>query len=179
MSLKLTLLLLTVAFLATTTYTQELEAPEQNEEFKCTHGEQEYVEPELLDVEEDWNAEGNNHEGRTLASYGQFRAKAYYGFLRSSVSYFQNDLIPPILDYFNAALKIKYPVSGLLKVTSGSQCGKSTPSSLRSGMNADYVLMIETEAGSGTWVASTMVCSSASGTRRPLVAHSKINTNKL
>jgi len=42
-------------------------------EHKCTHDSQDFQEPDLIDVEEDFNPNGNDHSGRTLASYSNFR----------------------------------------------------------------------------------------------------------
>jgi len=178
--MKLTLLLIAALF----GIKYAAETPAQDEEFRCRHDEMEKQEIELLDVEEDYNPEGNNHEGRTLQDYNGFRAVGYYGLLASTGSTYQNyvsqNLIPPIVDYFKAALKVKYPVTGLLKVNSGSLCGVSTPSILRSGVNADYMLMMNAQNDVGqNWVAECRVCYQASGSRRPLVALATVNQYKL
>jgi len=148
-------------------------------EHKCTHDSQDFQEPDLIDVEEDFNPNGNDHSGRTLASYSNFRTYGYYGLLSgtSSVnSYVKNQLIPPILDYFAGALKVKYPVSGSLKVSTSSICSRTTPSVLKSGVNADFVFMVETDSSSD-YVASTVSCSLASGSKRPLVGKTVISTH--
>jgi leishmanolysin len=147
-------------------------------EHKCTHDHQEMDEPEIIDVEEDFNPDGNDHNGRTLASYSNMRPYGYYGLLSGSSSfksYVQNDLIPPILDYVKGALKIKYPVTGSLKVSSGSVCGRTTPSVLKNGVNADWFFMVETDSSS-SYVASTVSCNLASGTKRPLVGKTVISS---
>lgn len=147
-------------------------------EHKCTHDHQEIPEPEIIDVEEDFNPDGNDHNGRTLASYSNLRTYGYYGLLSGSSSiksYVQNDLIPPILSYVSAALKIKYPVTGSLKVSSSSVCGRSTPSVLKNGVNADWFFMVETDSSS-SYVASTVSCNVASGSKRPLVGKTVIST---
>jgi len=146
--------------------------------FKCSHDEQEKVEPQLLDVdEEDLEA---NHEGRTLASYNNLRTYGYYGMLSSMPSafrsYLQDDLIPPVLDFFSNALKNKYPISGNLRYTSGSVCGYSTPSVLKSGVKADFFLIVKGETSSSLgWVANSMACYMASGSNRPVVALTRVN----
>jgi len=151
-------------------------------EHKCTHDEQDHQEPELLDIDEEFNPEGNDHSGRTLASYSHFRAYGYYGLLSKSSSsmrnYVQNQLIPPIMSYFSGMLKVKYPVSGNLKISSSSICGYSTPSVLRSGVNADWIYIVTTDSSSN-YVASTTTCSLASGSRRPLVGKTTISTRYL
>jgi len=148
-------------------------------EHKCTHDNEDHQEPTIEDIEEDFNPEGNDHEGRTLASYSNFRAYGYYGFLSSASSstrnYVQNQLVPPIMDYFSAALKVKYPTSGKLKIASSSICGRTTPSVLRNGVNADWIFIVETDNASD-YVASTTTCSRASGSGRPIVGKVKIST---
>jgi len=148
-------------------------------EHKCTHDHQEIPEPDIVDIEEDFNPDGNDHTGRTLASYSNFRAYGYYGLLNSASSsmrnYVQNQLIPPIITYFSGALKIKYPTVGSLKVSTSSVCGHSTPSVLRSGVNADWFFLVETDSSS-SYVASTRTCSLASGTKRPIVGKTVIST---
>jgi len=173
--MKLSYILL--ALLATTIFADD--------EYKCTHDEamKDHV-IENLDVEEDYNPEGNNHEGRTLQDYPPFRAVGYYGLLKSSAAsyqtYMSQNLIPPIVDYFAAALKVKYPVNGLLKVSSSSICGVSTPSALRTGVDADYMLMMNAEYDGGSnWVAECKVCYKATGSGRPLVALATVNSYKM
>jgi hypothetical protein len=164
--------------LAITTYSQD-EQQQMMEHHKCTHDHQEMPEPELMDIEEDFNPEGNDHEGRTLASYSNLRTYGYYGGLSSASStnrnYFQTKIFPPILDYFRAALKVKYPVSGKLKTSSSSMCGMSTSSALRSGVDADFVLMTVLDTSS-SYVASSYACSLASGSKRPLFGKITIST---
>ena len=149
-----------------------------HDHWECTHGKFEQEPPTLLDVEEEWNPEGNDHSGRTLASYGQLRTYGYYGRLSGSSSfksYVQNDLIPPILDYFSAALKVKYPVSGKMKTSASSICGGSTPSVLKTGVDADFVYFVEI-GSSSNYVASSAACSLASGTKRPLMGKTTLST---
>jgi len=153
-------------------------------EHKCTHDLHDHQEPEIIDIEEDFNPDSNdndhNSNGRTLASYSNFRAYPYYGFLSSSSSslknYVQNSLIPPIMDYFSAALKIKYPTTGNLKVSTSTICSKSTPSILKSGVDADWIFLVETQSSS-EFVAQTSTCAKAAGTKRPIVGKTIISTN--
>jgi len=177
------LLLLTFAIFTTSVYTQEAEesdfdSDELNKVHKCTHDDQDIPEPELLEVDEGL---GDDQEGRTLANLPNLRTYGYYGELNSVsttyANYISQDLIPPILDYFAAALKNRYPVSGNLKVSSSSVCGYKTPSVLKTGVAADYFYFIETQVdNSGNWVASSVPCTLASGSKRPLIAKTTINT---
>jgi len=159
-------------------------APE-DEELKCTHDDIEHPEPEFADIEEDYNPEGNDHEGRTLASYSNLRTYGYYGLLNSAPSsyksYMQRELIPPILDFYRAALKVKYPSTSAIRTSSSRICGITTPSVLKSGVaNTDYVLMVDHAYDSSkAWVAECVVCLQATGTNRPIVAKAKVNRWKL
>jgi len=176
--IKTSLLLLSLALLAITVYSHDDHLP-----YKCTHDSEDRPEPELMDVEEDFT-EGEEHEGRTLASYHSLRTYGYYGRLSSTTTsyraYLENDLFPPILDYLSAALKVKYPVTGSLKVSSNSVCSGSTPSILKNGVNADFVLFVEADYDtSRNWVASTTTCTLASGSKRPLTASTTVNRNLL
>lgn len=148
------------------------------EEHKCTHDLQDIPEPDLIDVDEDWNPDGNDHSGRTLASYSNLRTYAYFGELSSTSSSMRayiEGLVNPIMNYFSAALKVKYPVNGNMKITSSTTCGVSTPSVLRNGVAADYVYFIQADVSS-SYVASSYACSLASGSKRPLVGHTYIST---
>jgi hypothetical protein len=170
---KLSTLIL-LGLLAVSCMAQDLEAAH-----KCTHDEQEHIEPEIIDIAEDFNPEGNDHSGRTLASYNNMRTYGYYGLLNSASStnraYFGGKLMGPILDYFSKTLKVKYPVSGLWKTSSSSTCGVSTPSVLRTGVSADFVMFVKLDSSS-SYVANTISCSLASGTNRPLAGRVTIST---
>jgi len=170
---KTTLLLLLAGVFLASVYAHDAE-----EAWKCKHGHEELPEPETLDVEEDFNPEGNDHSGRTLASYSNLRTYGYYGLMGTATSsfksYVQNKLIPPILDYFAAALKVKYPVVGNMKVGTSSVCGVTTPTILRNGVPADYVYFVTTDSSSD-YVASSSTCSLASGSKRPLIGKTTIS----
>jgi len=151
-------------------------------DYECDHDQIEQN-PELLDVEEDMSA-FNQGEGRVLASSPNIRIYAYYGYLKSSTpssfaSYIQNDLFPPVIDYYEAALKIKAPVTGSLKLSSSKICENNTPSLLKSGVSADTFFYVDTQAYSGTQIAKSKYCYLASGTKRPLVTRIIINRNNM
>jgi len=148
------------------------------EELKCTHDHQEIPEPDFLEVDEDYNPDGNDHSGRLLTSYSNLRTYAYYGELSSTTSAMRayiETLVPPIMDYWAGVLKVKYPVNGNMKVSSSSVCGVSTPSVLKNGVAADYVYFIEADVSSD-YVASSYACTLASGSKRPLIGHTYIST---
>jgi len=147
---------------------------------KCTHGQKGFPEHEFIDVqEENFPAP---EDGRVLTSYNNLRTYGYYGLLSGSFrTYMEDTLGPAILDYFSAALKVKYPVSGKLSYTGSSVCGVSTPSVLRSGVTADFFIMWDAEydkpasAQATTWVAESYSCILATGTKRPLIAKTLLN----
>jgi hypothetical protein len=167
------LLLLIFALISIKAYSQDGYLEE--EEYKCRHDELEHNH-ELLDIEEDMTP----LEGRGLASYPQIRLYPYYGGLSDSPSsyrsYVERDLAPPVISYFEAALKVKYPTSGRLKISSSTICGVSIPSSLRyTGVEADQVIVFDAVSDSGSWVAESTSCLLASGTRRPIGVKTKFN----
>jgi len=156
------------------------------DEYTCNHDEIEH-ESGLLDVEEDTSAFQN--EGRMLAgtSYPNLRIHTYYEFLKSSApssyaSYFQNDLIPPVISYFQSALKVKAPLTSNLKVGSSvsSICERSTPSILKTtGVKADLFLYIDSQASSSSQTANSKFCYRASGTKRPLISRIMVFRNRI
>jgi len=154
------------------------------DEYECNHDSVEHN-PEFIDVEEDTSA-FNNQDGRVLAStsYSNIRIYPYYEYVKqtapsSYASYMINDLVPPVIDFFQAALKIKAPLTSNLKITSSSICERSTPSVLKTGVAADMFVYFDTEAISGTQIAVSKYCQLASGTKRPIVARVKVNRNMM
>jgi len=148
---------------------------------KCTHDHLNHPEPEFLDIAENFNKA--NGKGRNLQSYSNIRMYGYYENLNSAPSdyksYFETQLGPAVLDYFQGALKVKYPVEGLLQVPSNKDtlCSLPTPDILKTGVEADYVIMFDSTSDSGSWVAESYSCYQASGSKRPLVAKSLLNRN--
>jgi leishmanolysin len=98
----------------------------------------------------------------------------------SFAAYVTNELVPPVLSYLSAALRIKYPVVGPLKVTSSSGvCSKKVPSDLKAGVNADYYILVDHRSEDSSTVASSKACQTASGTKRPVTAYTNINRQML
>jgi len=150
--------------------------------YGCTHDHVEHPEPELHDVEEDMSV--LQDQGRMLAGgYSQIRMQAFFDPLDSAPSsfrsYIRNELAPAVLSWFEGALRVKYPVSGKLQVDSNSICDVRTPDDLQNGINADYAIIFNHEAISGATVATSRACTTASGTRRPLVATTVFNRNQM
>jgi len=163
-----------------------------HDEHQCRHDETDH-DPEFLDIEEDMRLLGQSEDSgeqedneRMLASASSFQIYPYFDYLRqtassSYTSYVQHDLIPPIIAYFQSAVRVKYPVSGALKLGSsvGSICERNVPSVLRNGVNADFFIYYDAASTGGDTVATTKFCYLATGTKRPLIARTRINKNKL
>jgi hypothetical protein len=147
---------------------------EDHDEIRCRHDEIEQN-PEVLDIEEDTSI----FQGRNLASAANMRMHAYSDPVSSTPSsyrsYVDNDLMPPIVSFFQGALKVRSPATSLIKTSSSSICGITTPSALKSGVSADYVHLVDTTSDSGGWVAESVHCSVASGTGRPLIGKTLLN----
>jgi leishmanolysin len=147
--------------------------------YSCNHDKLDFK-PEDLDVDEGLSA---FREGRVLSDYPNLRMIANYDSLASAPSvfatYIQEDLVPPVLSFLSAALKVKYPVNGLLISSSDYTCDVPTPSDLQTGVNADYYIIFDSSLEDSTTVASSRACQVSSGTRRPLTAYSNINRNSL
>jgi len=161
------------------------------DEYACGHDEIEQN-PGYLDIEEDMSSSVPKGEegGRVLSdssSYPNIRIYPYYEFLSANspsafTSYLMNDLVPPIISYYQAALKVKYPVVGNLVLGSSVKtiCEYNTPSILQSpGVAADMFVYFDSDAVSGNNIALSKYCYLASGTKRPLVTRTLINRNMM
>jgi len=149
----------------------------------CTHDDIEQN-PQFYDIEED----RSSHEGRVLQSdYPNFRIYPHFEYLQSSASstyasYIMNELVPPVIDYFQSALRVKYPVIGNLVFDESVKtiCERPTPSILQAGgVPADFFIYYDSNTADGTEIASSKYCFLATGTKRPLVARTMINRNML
>jgi len=140
-----------------------------------------HPEHEFLDIQEENYPQPE--DGRVLSSYSNMRTYGYYGLLSGSFrTYMEESLGPAVLDYFSAALRVKYPVSGRLSYSGGSVCSVTTPSVLRSGVTADFFIMWDgsydkpASSQATTWVAESYSCFLATGSKRPLIARTLLNT---
>lgn len=170
-SLKVFLLLFAIIFAYTYAH---------DDEIKCSHDDRSDKEIEDQDVDEDYSplAEGERFLAGT--SYPNFRIKTNFDKLASSNSKFRNyiinELVPPVIDWFQGALRVKYPISGLLQRTSGTTCNIATPSDLKKGVKADFYYIFKYKSVSSDVVMTSGACNQASGSRRPIIAHSDFNT---
>jgi len=140
-------------------------------------------EPQFVDIEEDFSS---LTEGRFLQSteYPQIKIAAHYDFLNAAPSsyksYIQDELAPAVISWFEGALKVKYPVQGLLKIppTITTVCDLKTPAILNTvGVPADYFIIFDSQADETSTVAVSKYCYLAAGTKRPLIAASILNRN--
>jgi len=151
------------------------------DEYRCDHDDHDY-EIEKWDVAEDMSS---LQGGRLLRSedYPNMRVAGNYEPLSSAPSnfeaYVRDQLAPPVLAFISGALRVKYPVDGLLRVSSSKVCDVRTPDDLREGIAADYYIIFDSRDEDSNTVASSRACSSASGTGRPLTAYSNINRQML
>jgi len=147
-----------------------------NEDPQCAHHLFKET-PEFLDVEEGIGAT----EDRLLqtVTYPQFRIQTDYTRLTEGTeefqSYVEKDLLPPVIDYFEAALQIKKPLTGAIKVTSTTICGYATPDALKTGALTDFFVLVTSTSDELNWVASAGACSLSSTTKRPIIARMMFN----
>jgi leishmanolysin len=155
-----------------------------HDDVTCTHDQIEQN-PETLHIEEDFSS--LQDPGRFLASssYSNLRLYPYYDALKakspsSFASYAVNKLIPPAVSYFQAALKIKYPVVGNMVLSSRVKtvCGQTTPSVLFTGVAADVFIYYDSDTESGTQIAATSQCYVATS-GRTLISRTVMNRNMI
>jgi hypothetical protein len=147
-----------------------------DEDPQCAHGK--FVEePMLLDVDENFIVD----DGRNLltTTYPGLRMTADYTRLTDGTQEFKDyvsmDLLPPVLDYFQAALDIKQPLTSALKISSTTICGYTTPTALTKGVSTDFFVVVTSTEDDANWVASAGACYLSSTTKRPLIARMMFN----
>ena len=122
--------------------------------------------------------------GRVLASYPQVRMAANYDALNSAPAayktYMEKQLVPAVLDYFSAALKIKTPLKSKITLSASTVCGLPTPSILKTGVAADYLILLDSALDEeSSWVAESYSCYLASSSKRPYIAKTVFNRDLL
>ena len=147
---------------------------------KCTHDHKERPDPEFLDIDEENFPVTESKSNRMLATASNFRMYAYTDLLSGKFQAYMRDMVAPaVISFFQAALKVKYPVRGALRIGKNikKMCSISVPSVFYTGVSADYSIIFSTSNdGSGGSVAESFICYSASGTQRPLIARTNINS---
>lgn len=181
MSIKIACLLLLAC---TAVFTAPLDDHQHDEEYKCIHDELDH-DFQFLDVEED-RSFVSQENGRVLASLPNIRMYPYYTtLLKTSTAaysnYIQKQLVPAVLSYLQAALKIKYPLKDKLKISTSmkTMCGVATPPVLFTGVATDYFLVFQSESNAENWVANSGPCFLATDTNRPLIARITFNRRLL
>jgi len=135
----------------------------------------------LLDVQEEFLPE----KSRLLAtsvSYPNIRMAVDYSNMVEGTdefkSYVQDELLPAVMDYYQASIAVKQPLATALRVSTTTQtiCGYTTPKSLFTGVSTDFfVIASSTSDDTSNWVASAGACLLSSATKRPLVAQMLFN----
>jgi len=131
--------------------------------------------------------ETSETHSRVLADdYNNLRIQANYDNLDASpadyASYIQNELVPPVLSFLQAALKVKSPVVSTIKLGASTKsiCGVTVPAELYTGVKSDLLVIFNAKIMTSTsTVASSKVCYLSSATRRPMVATTVFNRNAL
>lgn len=175
------LLLSLLCYSVSSQETEEAHDHEGHEHEPCRHDEVEQN-IEDLDIEEDMTS---LEEGRVLAdsSYPPLRIYPYLDYLGTSSfdTYVKNELATPIVSYFAAALRVKYPISGKLKLGSSVSriCDRAPPSILKTtGVDADLFIYFDTYS-TQQFVAYASACYKASGTNRPIIAQTMVNSVRM
>lgn len=155
------------------------------EDHVCDHDNLSY-EPEFLDVQEDMKF---NEDGRLLfkSEPANIRIYAHYDLLDKAATpsfkaYIAEELAPPVIDYFQGLLKVKYPVIGNLKLDNGVArvCNVPAPDVLKgAGVAADYFIFYDADQSGGSTLAASRHCYLATGSKRPLIATTKFNSKQL
>ena len=135
----------------------------------------------FLEVEEDFSFTSNNS---TFFDYPNIRIHIDYSLIQEGPlkNYIQTDLMPSVVDYLQAALKIKRPLKTPLKLPTSQKkiCGVPTPSIYHTtGVDADFSLVLVTETlVNNTCAAEAFVCNRVS-TGRPAIGKIMFNTELL
>jgi len=149
-------------------------------EHKCIHDELE-SDYDFIDVEE----HNPQAEGRLLAgtTYENIRIYPYFDTLAGAptefIDYVQNELVPPVIAYFEAALKNKFPLTSNIKLATSVKtlCSTPTPSILTTtGVDTDFFIMFASEDNEeSNYAASAAYCFLSSGSKRPIIARTLFN----
>jgi hypothetical protein len=146
---------------------------------KCAHNRHKEV-PEFLEVDEEPLPTGS----RLLqtVTYPNIRITVDYTQLTLGdsgfIAYVKQHLLPPVIDYFESAIKVKQPLTNALKLSTSitTICGFPVPNGLRVGTITDFYVIVSSESDTDNWVASAGACYLSSTTRRPLIAKMLFNT---
>jgi len=136
--------------------------------------------PDVIEVEEELPISDSRR--LSTQSYPQLRITVDFSNLDEGSTafknYIKNNLVPIVAEYFEAALKVKQPITSKWKLGSSTTriCGFPTPSALLNGVTTDFYLLVSSTTADANWVASAGSCALASGTKRPLIAQLKYNS---
>jgi len=119
--------------------------------------------------------------GTTTSSFPNIRITPDYSLLVNGssdfISYVKTSLMPPVISYFQSALRVKQPLTSPLTLPKylTSICGYPTPSVLYSGVATDFYLIVSSSSDSNNWVASAGSCFLSQGNNRPIIARMLFN----
>jgi len=144
----------------------------------CAHNRDNDI-PQLLDVQEEFLPA----QSRVLQTitYPNIRISTDYTYFVNGttefISYVKQRLLPPVVDYFEAALRLKQPLTAPIKLSSSMStiCGYKTPKALVTGADADFYVIVSSDEDEANWVASAGSCYLSTTTKRPLIAKMLFN----
>ena len=141
----------------------------------------EHVETEFNPDFVDYDEQIIKPEGRSLATYPNIRIGTDFQLFTVGnddwKAYIINQLVPAAVDYLQGALKIKYPLTSPITSSAKTLCGFTTPDVLKTGVNADIMIFLNSKNGTGySWIAATTLCTISTGVKRPVIVNIGINT---
>ena len=115
-------------------------------------------------------------------AYPKFKIHANFDNLASAPgpfsAYIKEDLIPPVISFFESALSIKQPIGSLSLLNNvGSVCGLTTPKDLLDGVQAEYYILYTSHIGASNSAGNSRQCYLSGDTNRPLVGLTDFNRN--
>ena len=145
------------------------------------HKDQDFV-PEVADFDEQYLTRDGRFLQDASATYPNIRIATDTQLVTAGTTawktYVTKQLIPAVVAYLQAALRIKYPLTSKIQSTSKTLCGFTTPTAIKNGIsNADIVIFFNSKSDtSGGWMAATTLCTVSSGVKRPIIVNIGINT---
>ena len=127
-----------------------------------------------LNIKLDYLKEPEYSTNRILSTdYAGIRIYPDYTYLTNVTSemreYIINELVPPALSFFKAALKV-VPLQGKITIPSREVCDFPTPSIyFRTGVEADLIIFVRATNSDENYIAAARPCSLLMTTNRPVI----------
>lgn len=144
----------------------------------------------FIDVEElplpsqrDRNLQAASSNSTNASAFPNIRITPDYSLLVNGssdfITYVKDSLMPPVISYFQAALRVKQPLTSPLTLPKylTSICNFPTPPVLFSGVNTDFYLIVSSQSDVNNWVASAGSCFLSQTSNRPIIARMLFNLN--